>query len=367
MKIFIQWTAFFLLSTLLLSGAQDIVLTAPKSQTPDRVISLKPVFTLDGEGAEGFFLKEPSAPLWPRDGENLLFTDQDQVLLFDKNGKLLKNLFKKGEGPGEWGYTMGVSAHEGGLAVMSMMPNKCLLFDKGYQFVREIRFEKPQSMLRLLDAGPEGGHFFSTDIDFARIKTGTSPYLSVLKQFDPAGKVTASPLGFSYKVYTSVIKNKDRIMAQMEMLEPFLYAVIGQRVLLAHRSDYALDLIDVKTQKVLKVLTRQVKHQPWRLDKDENRPEGAPAIEYFNDILAVVSHGDTFWVFGSDLDPKKGVHVDVLSAEGEYLDRFWLPLPDCDHPKRFGQSQIALSRNRLAWIHRDEDENQMVSVYELKL
>ncbi len=356
-------TLILILLTGLMLGTEELTIKEPNSKNPDRIITLKKKFQICGDSSEDYFLKSPRSPLWI--GEQLLLPDQEQLLLFSVEGHFVKNLYKKGEGPGEWGQTSTISPTPQGFCILSYQPAKLLFFDKELHFQKEIRFDKTQSMLRLAHAGPEGGSVFASEIDFAKIKTGNSAFKSLLKQFDAKGQITETDLSFDYQVYSYVQRNKNSVMVSMESIQPFIYAQLpgSPLLLLACREEYRLELLDLQKKTVTKRLLRSVDRQPWRNQEGRNRPEGAPVRNYFNDISAISSDGISFWVFSSEIDKTKGIRVDLIGTQGEYLDRFWLPLPGLDHPGQLERSPIAISGKSITWVHQDEDDNPIVSIF----
>jgi len=177
---------FIFLLTLSVSiiSADEIPLGEPTGKGVDRTISLNPIAHIEGGDPSVYFLKSPGHPIWLQEGKLLAFSDQEQLLIFDGKGKFVRNLQKSGEGPGEWQSTNNLSTDGDKLVVFSYRPGKCMIFDSGFNLVREIRYDKSQSMMRPLTATDEKGCFFSVDIDFGKIKTGTAPFVNRLKEFN---------------------------------------------------------------------------------------------------------------------------------------------------------------------------------------
>ena len=77
--------------------------------------------------------------------------DENQVLLFDKNGKFRANLFKKGQGPGEAAYVGACLFAEGKAVVQASSPYKLVFFDDTGSFAsvsRHIFPRKPLAFFR---------------------------------------------------------------------------------------------------------------------------------------------------------------------------------------------------------------------------
>ena len=71
----------------------------PAAANAGRVVTLKEETRIEDTG-EGFYLKMPFIKIGP-DGTIIVRDGQDQVLQFSPEGKFLRNLLKKGQGPGE--------------------------------------------------------------------------------------------------------------------------------------------------------------------------------------------------------------------------------------------------------------------------
>jgi hypothetical protein len=297
-----------------------------------------------------------------------LLADQDQLMQFDKKGEFLGNLQKKGEGPGEWGQTLSLLADARGFALLSYNPLKLLLFDRSFAYIEELKFTSMMNIMRLVRHLPEAGHFFSVKIDFGKIKTGIQDSEHLLHRYNKDGRIDETGLAFKQKLYSQVVRNEQQVQVAMAWLTPFTFAAVPTtgRMLLACHDEYRLELVDLNEEKTISsLIRRQFQRQPWRPDPQRKRMADAPKVEYFNAVPAVVSCGEDFWVFTSSLDAKKGVQVDVISGSGAYLDRFWLPLPGLDYPRL--TESLAVSAGHIAWVHQDEDENPIVTVYSYAL
>src|SRR5512140_3312657 len=109
----------------------------PKAANAGRIIAPREVLAISDEGTSDYYFK------WPRElrtapGGSLLLTDEDQVLEFDANGKLVRNLFKKGQGPGEMPYPGACVATEKNRVVYSGYPGKLVYFGLSGHLEKEI-------------------------------------------------------------------------------------------------------------------------------------------------------------------------------------------------------------------------------------
>ena len=72
----------------------------PKAANAGRVIVPQEVVAISDEGTSAYYFKWP-AELRIGPNGSLIVTDDGQILHFDAKGMFLRNLFKKGQGPGE--------------------------------------------------------------------------------------------------------------------------------------------------------------------------------------------------------------------------------------------------------------------------
>ena len=127
------------------SSAGAVELTKPLSANPDRVLELKLLYTLKGDGHEGIFFQYPQNPLFLDEGRYLLICDIKQLLLFDRQGRFVKNLQTTGEGPGEWGRTRAVFTDDSCVTVIGSMPGIYGMFD-WTRFVPCVMYSVPGRM-----------------------------------------------------------------------------------------------------------------------------------------------------------------------------------------------------------------------------
>ncbi len=98
----------------------------PKSANAGRVITPQQVLVISDEGTSDFYFKWPRQLRTAPDG-SLFLTDEDQMLEFDSNGRFVRNLFKKGQGPGEMPYPGACVATEKNIIVLFRIPRKARL------------------------------------------------------------------------------------------------------------------------------------------------------------------------------------------------------------------------------------------------
>ena len=98
-KMIILFLVLAVLTALLPS--QEIIRNSGKPLSPNagRILEVEEIFRITDESGE-FFFTRPSGLQVACDG-SIFLTDADRLLKFSPDGTYLKNLFKKGQGPGE--------------------------------------------------------------------------------------------------------------------------------------------------------------------------------------------------------------------------------------------------------------------------
>lgn len=274
--------------------------------------------------------------------------------------------FITGEGPGEWAETRGVLLRsDGGLSIVSDAPEKLIFFDSSFRLLREMRFDKSQNWLRVFSAYPRGGLIISSESDFSKASDGVHLLTVKLKHFDEQGKVSESGLEFRHRVAQKVRRYEGGVGISINMVDPFFFGYMEkrERLLVTDHESYRLRMVDVKNRQLIGTFTRAYVRQPWFKDPDDKRKPAFSDPEFFMDISAIVPCRDCFWVFTSLLNPAKGVCVDVVGVDGDYRDRFWLPLPGLTRPDSVGNSRLCVTGDRIAWVYSDEDDNPVISLF----
>ena len=85
----------------LLSSAQEIIENPekPPSKNAGRVVQLKEILRIKDVKGQ-FYFKGPWDVKTAKDG-SIFVHEPDRLLMFDSDGKFIRDLYKKGEGPGE--------------------------------------------------------------------------------------------------------------------------------------------------------------------------------------------------------------------------------------------------------------------------
>ena len=302
-----------------LAFSQTIIENPARLDNPraGRVVTVKEEMRIEDAGKD-FYIKYASGLWVAPDGSIIVNDSGDQALQFDAKGRFIRNLMKKGQGPGELTdiYDIHISGDQ---FLLLGSPAKILVF--GFDGVLRREFS-------LKSAAPTGGKLL--DVDGASfiltregppdLKAGAEwvdfpqEIISVKDESRKADILGSFPLprhqqvgpsgGVSITAYQQFLAVADR----------------AKSVFLSHTPEYSVKLFDRSINKVKRHFRR-----PYSRVEAHNKP---PAPKYWPDIIALHVVDGRLWVQTSTNDVKKGILFDVFDSSGRYLDRFYLKWSD---------------------------------------
>ena len=330
MRFKIAIIAFLLLA--LTSFGQQIIENPdkPQSKTAGRVIELKEVLKITDEGGE-FYFKYPRDLKVGSDG-SIFVMDNEQILRFGKDGKYIRNYFKKGQGPGELTSARSYIPLPQGLCVQSANPAKLIWFDDSGKFLKEISLKpKGRTSLGLLGAMKDA--FYFSGMEFPQV-TGEPQYIDNpygILRWTESNDELISLSTFPVKAYVITSGSGG---GGMYGIGPFIVAFFPSRYfVLIHTPEYLLKVFDAETKTVIRSISRKYDRIETPPAKPGDKPGGMmidgktygpPRQKYLNDISRVFVRNEAIWVATSTQEPKKGILIDVFNAAGMYLDNFYL-------------------------------------------
>jgi hypothetical protein len=315
-------------------GAQTIENTEkPKAPDAGRVIVPKEVLTITDESGE-FFFKYPRGLKIGPEG-SIIFTDGEQVLRFDKDGKLVRNYFKKGQGPGEMTQVDSYELfRDGRLAIHSYNPSKMIWFDAAGAFEKEISFIS--EFRRAILQGRFDKKWIFETYDFPR-PGENARYVEVPHQlvvWDDTANEWTRLMSFDCTVYAASSGGAAGFVG----IASFLAADLGGGLLaVSHTQEYGIKIVDVSANKVVREFRRKYERiAPPPLKPGQKRGSFGlngkvfeePERKFQSDFSSLQSVAGRIWVVTSTRDEKKGVLIDVFDIDGTYRDAFYLNLPE---------------------------------------
>ena len=305
----------------------------PAAPNAGRVISPKKVLSIEDTGEKYYFKYPHNLKIGP-DG-SIFVIDFEQLLQFDPNGKFLRNLFKKGQGPGEMTNLENYDFEDKNIIAFSPYPTKLIWFDGNGKFIKDESLATKTQILKF--HGLIGGRWVFETFEFPR-NGGELQYLDqdhklliwneTAKTWRPLSAFPVRIMGVSAAGGGSGFFDVGQ----------FLAGPLGdRRLVISHTSEYDIKIFDLESAKVEREFQRAYQRvPPPPLKAGQHRPAimmGDKTYEqrdekYANDIANILVRGDHLWIVTSTMDKKKGVLVDVFDVEGHYRDCFYLDLPE---------------------------------------
>jgi hypothetical protein len=315
-----------LCAVLSLSGsllAQDIIENPgkPAAVNAGRTLKLEEIWRVTDESG-AFYFKYPNRLRIAPDG--LIFLqDNEELLAFSADGKFIRNLFKKGEGPGEMSPSFTYQIDDRELLIFDSGLRRLWRMDREGKFLGEIPMNK-QVRRFFLGAYRNDLIFFREDAPVA--KNGIPgfvdfPNMIVRVSKDGTSETDVQPFFFKrYQVSPGQggMNWGNAIKAMSEE---------GRFVFGFHGRDYLIEVLDLEQKKFGKRFRRDFPRIPVPETKEEREwREGMklPKADYQSAIINLIPEGSRLWAVTSIEDPDKGRLCDVFDAEGKYVDCFYL-------------------------------------------
>ncbi len=327
MKKWLVFPPIFAAAIALLCYPQQVIENPakPVAKNAGRVLDLREEFRITDEQGDFYFSNPKNIKLAP-DG-SLFILDEDQFLKFSSDGKFMKNLYRKGQGPGELERLHNYLFCGKDIVVFQHWPGKIMRLDMEGKLIREFRLEKPLSML----ISVFGDRYIMAHNSPPKLeKKGTEPEIididwkinevseeGITKEIGPVFPAK----WFAQRLPGAMIANYIVDLSAVPLGEKWL--------VIHHDQDYWLELFDLESKKVQRKFGR--KYRKVKLEKQKKEKEAGPVsldppVDYANDIQKLFVVKDKIMAMTSTIDAAKGILVDVFNKEGEYIDNFFLPI-----------------------------------------
>jgi len=367
------WSGFLpaLLAVTALAFGQIVENPAkPKAANAGRVVVPEEVLAISDEGTSDYYFKWPRGLKTAPDG-SLFLLDESQVLRFDKNGKFLQNLFKKGQGPGEVNNVSACLPAVKNFIIHSPYPNKLVFFDLAGKYERElpVRSETRSMMTALLF---HGGTFYFETREFPRVK-GDPDYVdsphSILAVNEATGEIKTLA---AFPTRAFVVSSPSGEGGMFDITSLIATPFKNELLALAHTEEYLIKIHDPAGDKVVREFRRayeRVKPEPLTKEQKkggmiiDGKHYGPPELKFQNDVRNLLARCDEIWAVTSTKDKSKGILIDVFDGEGVYRDCFWLKLPELALKSVLSPGSCALDGDSLWIVERSEDETFAIKKY----
>jgi hypothetical protein len=285
----------------------------PIAANAGRIVTLKEELRIEDTRA-GYFFKNPSSIRVSPRGDIFFRDGQEQALLFDPKGRFVRNLFEKGQGPGELTSLTDTWVSPDRLYLRGN-PAKILIFDFEGNLIKELP----------LRGGTPAGRFVWAD--------SANLLLSGPGRPDPSGGtglrdvpwdiVAIAPDGtsqerigsFSISAFLEVEAGGTISYTSWNQLQ--VVALNGNSLFLNSSPEYLIENF-VRDKKTVVLRFRR----PYARQKRTGSGPAAP--EFWPDIYALHIVDGRLWVQTWTVTEEKGILFDVFDAEGRYIDNFYL-------------------------------------------
>ena len=326
----------------------------PPAKNAGRVLKLAEVWRIE-DARDDFFFKYPHS-LQNADDGSIFIADDEQLLKFSPDGKFLKNLYKKGQGPGEIEGNLFFFLHGKDVFVQDLNSWRLWRTDQDGVFLEEFNFRGAADRW-LLGITPNNEFLFLKRV-WPPPNERTGKFMEILHTVIALSRdgrsesqiATFRPRWFlmpqgarSWDIWTSALSQ-----------DPALLYVYSGR-------DYLIEAVDLAAGRIVKRFQRsypKVPHIEQEWERNFQKKYGAPPIEYDSDIINLHVDGSRLWVETSALDKAKGRLFDVFDAEGRYIDCFFLGA---------GRTLMNVRNDVLFALEKNEDESFRVVKYKIEV
>jgi len=335
---------------------------SPPAPNAGRVVPLKEVARITDEKGKFFFV-QPIAVFTGHDG-SIYVQEYKQLLKFDAQGRFVKNLLKRGQGPGEFDDNLtDLVVREKDLILWSSNNFKLVRIALDGTLIEDRKIV--QGFLNeLLGVYGGRGFFLRHEIDTAKTQarvSGISETQRRLVIVPEKGDAVATPAIMPM----TEARHFGLRSVSVSTISRAMPAAAGDRaVFLFHSPDYLIKLLDLETGEIVRSFRREYD----RVKYEVKTPAGYPAElvpKYHNDLCRLLWRDDRLWAVTSTFDPKKGILVDVFSREGRYVDNFYLPLFKIRRNNPQYYAPMAVHGKFLYLLEADEDDLISLIKYEI--
>ena len=343
--------AVFLTVTYL--GAQIIENPSkPQSTNAGRVLNLKEVWRITDESG-AFFVKWPHELRIAPDG-SIFLNEVGEFLKFSSDGKFLKNLYKKGAGPGEIQGEFTYHLRGDDVFVQDMNSQRLWRMDEDGAFKEQVDLSA-KDYRGFLGVLPDGYLFLKSVWPPPAERTGrlleilNSPVLvtrdgkneQILYTFRP--RMFLAPQAARSWDYSALVPDDS-----------------GLNIFAYHGRDYLIEVLNVAKKQIVRRFTRKFPKVPYveqSWEKDFSKKHGALKIQYDADIQALYVNGPRLWVATAMDNKTKGRLFDVFDSEGRYIDCFYLGA---------GRTLLAAWGDFLFTQEKNDDETLRIVKYKIE-
>jgi hypothetical protein len=340
----------------------------PQAANAGRVVTPKEILSIEDTGDKFYFKNPRNIKIGP-DG-SIFVIDVEQFIQFDPNGKFVRNLFKKGQGPGEMTRLENYAFEGKNIVAFSSYPAKLIWFDSVGKFVKDEILSTKTQILSF--HGRIGGRWVFETYEFPR-NSGELQYLDQAHQlliWNETAKTWRPLSAFPVRVLGVSVGGSSGFFNIGE----FLVGPLGDhRLAISNTPEYDIKIFNLESDKVECEFQRVYERVPPPPPKAGQRRSELiinkktyerPQEKYVNDIANILTRSDRFWIVTSTTDKKKGILIDVFDLEGHYRDSFYLNMPEAGLSAIRSSSTCVMAGNFLLTAERAEEGTFAIRKYQ---
>lgn len=335
-------------------SSQVVIENTEKPLNPNagRILQIKEEFRITDESGEYFF-RSPRNFRIAQNG-NLFVQDKEHLLQFDSEGTYIRDLFKKGQGPGEIEDYFRYSIHQDEICIYDNLAIKVIYFDIEGNFIHQVKFEH----------GPYGSFYGALGNWYIFLKNIIPPLSEFNnKLYDTKIAIKLVSKDGEIEKDNHVFSKKDFLDSNGRMisLEQRIYVLSENNDVLyvSHPNEYLIEALDLEKGQILRRFSRnypRIKHVKQEREVDMNKKYNIPIKRFESDIKGLFINEDLVWVKTSTEDEEKGYLIDVFDSDGKYIDNFYLKL---------NGSLMAVHGNYFFVVEPDAEENLQIVKYKI--
>lgn len=323
----------------------------PKNQRAGREVVLEEIMRITDDSGE-FYFKGPRDLKVVSDG-CIFLADEYQLLKISSEGKLFRNFFKRGQGPGEIQDYFRYAIDDGEIYVYDFNQRKIIRFDPEGHLINEWTLTEQYNDFY----GTLGDRFIFLKSTWPPFEERTGKMMDIgerILQVFPDGIVERESPNFPIQAYMG--------QGFASWWTSFLCGLDGQKNILyiSHTGEYLIEALNLEKNQLIRRFKRKyprVKYKEREDSAGSSSRRKLPKRKYENDISQIFYESGLIWVVTSIKKENKGVLIDIFDENGRYLDNFFLKVDG---------SLMAVHRDFIFVRETDEMENIEIAKYEVK-
>jgi len=324
----------------------------PVAKDAERLLKLSEVWRITDDSGE-FYFRRPFN-LQVADDGTIFIADGEELLRFSAEGKFLKNIYKKGQGPGEINGPFMYSIRDDDVYIQDLDSRRFWRADFDGVYKEEIPL-KDRDLGAFVGAVPEGYVF--QKMTWPPRSEWTGKLTAILHNVDllsADGGEKRNIATFKTEAFLGP-KSATNWDSSIAVLSPG-----GESIVAFFGREYLIETVDIPGAGTIKKFRRtyqRIPHVESTMEKEVRIKRGFPKIEYETDIRGIFPAAGRIWVETSTEGKARGRLIDVFSKDGRFIDSFYLG---------GGRTLMAVQDGAIFCQKKNEDETITIVKYRVK-